>query len=102
MKQKVNNFEPALGDRAFVYQQALELTQPVTIFMKCEKDIYNVTFILNVLNKKLKVSGEGNSFIEACFKAKKKAQRKISLIPSYHYEEKELLVDILKHNVFIH
>ena len=99
-KQKL--FEPQPSDKAFVYQQALELAWPVAVFMSCKKDTYSVIFVLDPLHERLEVSGEGKNFIEACLKAKRKAQKKVSLLPHYNYEEKEALVDMLKHNVLIH
>ena len=102
IQKKARFSEPKPSDKAFVYQQALELTQPVAVFMGRKEDKYSVIFILDPLHKKLEVSGEGKSFIEACLKAKEEAQKKISLISNYNYEEKEVLVDILKHNILIH
>ena len=43
------------------------------------------------------------SFISANLKAKQQADlQKIALVPNYNYEEKEDLVNFLKHNTFIH
>ena len=101
IKQKV--FKLTLADKAFVYQQAYELDQPVMISINREKDIYNVIFVVNTSNEKLQIVGKGKNLIEACLKAKQKAQEKISIRPkNFNYEEREALVDILKHNIYIH
>jgi len=103
LKIKEKQLPVTPGDRAFVYQQASDLTQPVGILMDHKKDLYCVTFILDPLNRQIKVVGEGKSFISAGLRAKKKALQKISLSSTgYNYEEKELLVNILKYNIPIH
>lgn len=102
LKIKEKHLQPTPGDRAFVYQQACDLTQPVGILMDHKKNLYCVTFILDPLNRQIKVVGEGKNFISAGLRAKKKALQKMALAPGYNYEEKELLVNILKHNISIH
>ena len=102
VKVKAKQFKPAPGDRAFVYQQACELDHSVEVFMNREKDLCSVTFTLDILNRKLQIVGKGKSFISASLKAKQEALQKIALVPNYNYEEKEDLVNFLKHNTFIH
>ena len=102
LKTRERHFKPAPGDKAFVYQKACDLTQPVGIMMDCKKNLCSVTFILDPLDKQIKVVGEGRSFISASLKAKEKALQKITLAPGWHYDEKELLINILKHNALIH
>ncbi len=101
-KEKVKYSEPNPSDKAFVYQQALELTQPVAVFMGCKDHKCKVTFILDPLHEKVKVFGEGKDFIEAGLKAREEAENKISLMPHYNYDEKSALVDIFKNNNLIH
>lgn len=102
MDRKAKLNQASSGDRAFVYQQAMDLAQPVGVFMDKDRESCRVTFILDPLNSKLKVVGKGNDFISASLNAKKSAQDKISLLFGDNYEEKELLVDILKQNLWIH
>ena len=103
IKLKAGMEIPAPGDRAFVYQQAQSLNQPVAVIMqKSKKGRFRVTFLLDPLDRKIPVAGEGQSFISASLKACKKAQAKISLAGVCNYEAKEAFVEFLKQNPFIH
>ena len=101
------SFQPSPSDRAFVYQQALELDYPIAVCMIWEKNIYHVIFILDPFHKKIEVFGKGQSFIDACLKVKKKSFEKISILRNTNfsqdnYEEKSYQVDMLKYKTFIH
>ena len=83
--------EPSGEEKAFVYQQALELTpllinsnnkEPIAVILKKNQDTtkkskYSVTFILipNTLN--LRIQCEGENLFDVCMDAKNKAKKTI-------------------------
>ena len=89
MKDKTNNklIEPSGEEKAFVYQQALELSPllakgPIAVILeknqKKETSLkYSVTFILapEILN--IKIQSEGDNLFDVCINAKNKAKHAI-------------------------
>ncbi|MGI9548642.1 MAG: hypothetical protein ACR2M7_01490 [Bdellovibrionales bacterium] len=101
--QLIGKFKPSKEERAFVYQKASELNAPVVIYMDQNKKKYSVTFLIDTSFSNLKVKGEGLSVVEACMKAQKEAQKKMSyLIKEDHDLERDFLIDLMKQNIKIH
>lgn len=87
MKNKKSTLlEPSGEEKAFVYQQALELSplmaqnEPIAVILEKNKNRskYSVTFILvpNTLN--IKIQSEGENLFDVCINAKNKAKKTIS------------------------
>ena len=75
--------EPSGEERAFVYQQAIELSpfllnkEPVGVILeknqKKQKPQYSVTFILVPETLKIEIQSEGDNLFDVCINAKNKA-----------------------------
>ena len=90
-KKKAENksSEPSGDERAFIYQQAMELTpllsqghshkEPIAVVLKKnpEKSTYSVTFILIPHSLNLHIQCEGKNLFDVCINAKNKARRTI-------------------------
>ena len=88
MKNKKDNvlLDPSGEEKAFVYQQALELSPllahsgPITVVLEKNKNHakYSVTFILIPDSLNIKIQSEGENLFDVCINAKNKAKRTIS------------------------
>ncbi len=91
MKNKKENtfLEPSGEEKAFVYQQALELSPllnkkagPIAVILEKNKNktgsIYAVTFILIPKTLNIKIQSKGNNLFDVCINAKNKAKKTIS------------------------
>ena len=108
-----NSLKPTGAERAFVYQQAMELSPLLlkrgTIGVILKKNInkkkskYAVTFILapNVLN--VKVHCEGNNLFDVCIQAKNQARKAIKdLINCYEFPGRKRQVEYLRKFPWLH
>ena len=90
MKSKKNStlLEPSGEEKAFVYQQALELSPllahngPIAVILEKNKNHtkYSVTFILVPKTLNIKIQSEGENLFDVCINAKNKAKKTISLL----------------------
>ena len=88
MNRNTTNKEliPSNEERAFVYQQALELSpfltenKPIAVILKKNKKTakYSVTFILIPESLNIKIQSEGDNLFDVCMNAKNKAKKTIS------------------------
>ncbi len=90
MKNNVEktHLEPSGEEKAFVYQQALELspllvkTGPVAVSLTKNKNgknaLYSLTFILAPAGLKIKIQSKGSDLFDVCIQAKNKAKKTIS------------------------
>ena len=86
---KKKSSEPSGDERAFIYQQAMELTplltqshshkEPIAVVLKKnpKKSTYSVTFILVPHSLNLHIQCEGKNLFDVCIHAKNKARRTI-------------------------
>ena len=92
MKIKKKKFlEPSQEEKAFVYQQALELSPlltqgggPIAIILKKkqenEESRYLVSFILVPDSLNIKIKQEGTNLFDVCIRAKNQAKKTIGLL----------------------
>ena len=92
MEKKTDSFlmEPSGAEKAFVYQQALELSPllvtkgPIAVIFKKNKKkkacFYSLTFILVPRGLNIKIKSEGSDLFDVCLKAKNQAKKTISLL----------------------
>ncbi len=91
-KKHTSPLPPLAEERAFVYQQALELSpllsqgnskEPIAVILKKHMGSkarfkYSVTFVLIPNSLNLQVHCEGNNLFDVCINAKNKAKKTIS------------------------
>lgn len=83
---KSNKLIPSNEEKAFVYQQALELSplldknKPIAVILKKNKNPakYSVTFILIPETLNIKIQSEGDNLFDVCINVKNKAKKTIS------------------------
>ena len=90
MKEKKMLLEPSGEEKAFVYQQALELSPllnqngPIAVILEKNNNknnaTYSVTFILIPETLNIKVQSEGDNLFDVCISAKNKAKKTIRLL----------------------
>ncbi len=90
MKNKKSRtlLEPSGEEKAFVYQQAVELSPllahsgPIAVILEKNKKHakYSVTFILVPKTLNIKVQSEGENLFDVCMNVKNKAKKTISLL----------------------
>ena len=92
MKNKKEHIflKPSGEEKAFVYQQALELSPllaksgPVAVILEKNKtenhSKYSVTFILVPNKLNIKIKSEGDNLFDVCITAKNKAKKAISYL----------------------
>ena len=81
--KKDNLLTPSNEEKAFVYQQALELSpllaenKPITVILKKNRKPakYSVTFILIPETLNIKIQSEGDNLFEVCINVKNKAKK---------------------------
>lgn len=103
--KKPLKFTPSGEEKAFIYQQAAELKVPVVVLITGTSNSYTVTFVLDPANLNLKVKGEGRNVFEACIQAKETAKKRFSRALGFSIssdDEREFLVELMKHKVTIH
>lgn len=87
-KKADKNYEPTNEERAFVYQQVLELKpmlyhypDPITVIvtknLKKSKNKYSVTFILVPSKLNIRIHSSGNDLFDVCMNVKNKSQKAI-------------------------
>ena len=87
--KNTTKFEPSGEEKAFVYQQALELSPllkeggPIAVILEKTKaktnlPKYSVTFILIPKKLNIKIQSEGDNLFDVCIQAKNKAKKTIS------------------------
>ena len=86
--RKIDPKEPSEDEKAFVYQQTLELgpllrsNEPITVILqknlKSKVEKYTITFVLipNTLN--IKIQSKGSNLYDVCIDAKNKAKKTIT------------------------
>ena len=89
-KKETGLLEPSGEEKAFVYQQALELSPllaqsgPITVILEKNQNKnrskYSVTFILIPKTLNIKIQAEGDNLFDVCINAKNKAKKTISLL----------------------
>ena len=87
-KKKTILLEPSGEEKAFVYQQALELSPllaksgPIAVILEKNEgqnqSKYSVTFILIPDKLNIKIKSEGDNLFDVCITAKNKAKKTIS------------------------
>ena len=87
-KIKVVRLEPSGEEKAFIYQQAMELSpllsqnNPITVILEKNENeqniTYSVTFILIPDTLNIKIQSKGDNLFEVCIKAKNKAKKTIT------------------------
>ncbi len=105
--------EPSGEEKAFVYQQAMELSPllfnrgPIGVILKKNQDKnkskYSVTFILipDVLN--VKVHCEGDNLFDVCIQAKKQARKTIKdLINCFDFPGRKKQVEYSRKFPWLH
>lgn len=106
--KKALKFNPSGDEKAFIYQQVSELKMPVMVSMEKtkgkESSYYVATFVLDPKNLNLKVKGKGDNVFEACIQAKKRAKESFARMPSGFSSdnEREFLIELMKHKVSVH
>ncbi len=90
MREKKVLLEPSGEEKAFVYQQALELSpllnqnEPIAVILEKNNNknssTYSVTFILIPETLNIKVQSEGDNLFDVCISAKNKAKKTIQLL----------------------
>lgn len=99
-------FNPSGDEKAFIYQQVSELKMPVIVSMekiKGKEGHYVATFVLDPKNLNLKVKGKGDTLFEACIQAKKRAKESFARMPGFSSDnEREFLIELIKHKVSVH
>ncbi|MDE0518987.1 MAG: hypothetical protein F4X95_03910 [Oligoflexia bacterium] len=89
-KKKTVLLEPSGEEKAFVYQQALELSPlldksaPIAVILEKNefqnRSKYSVTFILIPDKLNIKITSEGDNLFDVCITAKNKAKKTISYL----------------------
>ena len=104
-EKKPVKFTPSGEEKAFIYQQAAELKIPVIVLITGTPNFYTVTFVLDPANLNLKVKGKGSNVFEACIQAKEMAKKRFSRTLGFSVssdDEREFLVELMKHKITIH
>ena len=81
--------EPSEDEKAFVYQQTLELSpllrsdEPITVILqklskKSKAEKYTVTFVLIPSTLNIKIQSQGSNLYDVCIDAKNKAKKAIA------------------------
>ena len=114
VKKNDKAYEPTGEERAFVYQQALELrpllyhySDPITVIvgknLKKDKNKYTVTFILVPSSLNIKIQSSGDDLFDVCMRVKNKSQKAIHAL-SHQFENpaRNLQMEYYKSFPYIH
>ena len=102
--EKPSQMEPSEEEKAFVYQQTMELghlinNEPITVILqkninkKSKETKYAVTFVLVPKTFNIKVLSQGNNLYDVCIDAKNKAKKTINLLMNqldHPYRKKQI------------
>ena len=104
--KKINTrLEPSEDEKAFVYQQTLELgpllrsNEPITVILqknlskKSKTEKYTITFVLVPKTLNIKIQSKGSNLYDVCIDAKNKAKKTIALLVNqfdHPYRKKQM------------
>ena len=110
-KNSGEKFSLSSGEKAFICQQASDLQMPALILMEravkradgggarkaSAKGPYIATFVLDPDNLNLKARGRGDTVVEACIEAKRRAKESFARAAGFFPDKpRELLIDLIK------
>ena len=104
-----SRLEPSEDEKAFVYQQTLELgpllrsNEPITVILqkklikKSKTEKYTVTFILVPKTLNIKIESKGTNLYDVCIDAKNKAKKTIAhLVNQFEHPHRKIQVEHFK------